>query len=71
MIDNLKNQYPGVADGVIPEQISYLKVEMKLKEILESGESIKDLIHIIENLEADDYCIKWFRRLVRLRSIRI
>lgn len=54
MIDNLKNQYPGVADGMIPEQISYLKVEMKLKEILEAGESIKDLIHIIENLEADN-----------------
>lgn len=39
---------------MIPEQISYLKVEMKLKEILEAGESIKDLIHIIENLEADN-----------------
>lgn len=51
LIDNLKNQYPGVADGVVPEQISYLQVEQKLKEKLKAGESIKDLIHIVEELE--------------------
>ena len=51
MIDNLKVQYPGVADDLIPEQISYLTVKRKLQEKLEHGESIKDLIHIIEQLE--------------------
>lgn len=53
MIDNMKNQYPGVADGVFPEQISYLKVERKLKEILNGGNSIKDLIHILEKIESE------------------
>ncbi|MGN0400740.1 MAG: FHIPEP family type III secretion protein [Acetatifactor sp.] len=56
LIDNLKSQYPGVADGIIPEQISYRKVEMKLKEKLKSGESIKDLIHIVEELETEEVC---------------
>lgn len=54
LIDNLKSQYPGVADGIIPEQISYMKVEKKLKEKLQSGESIKDLIHIVEELELEN-----------------
>lgn len=53
LIDNLKSQYPGVADGVVPEQISYLQVEKKLKEKIKAGESIKDLIHIIEELEEE------------------
>ena len=48
-----KDQYPGVADGVIPEQIPYIKVEHKLKEKIRAGESIKDLIHIVEELEAE------------------
>lgn len=51
LVDNLKSQYPGVADEVVPEKISYLKVEKKLQEKLKAGESIKDMIHIIEELE--------------------
>ena len=51
LVDNVKNRYPGVADGIIPEQISYIELEKKLKEILNEGKSIKDLIHIIEELE--------------------
>ncbi len=54
LIDNLKAQYPGVADGIIPEQISYMKVGMKLKEKLRAGEPIKDLIHIVEELEIEN-----------------
>ena len=53
MIDNIKAKYPGEVDGVIPEQISYLKVEKKLKELLTSGKTIKDLIHILEDMEAE------------------
>lgn len=51
MIDNLKKQFPGVADGLIPEQISYLKVERALQQKVAAGESIRDMIHIIEELE--------------------
>ena len=53
MVDNLKNLYPGVADGLVPEQISYMRVEQKLKELLQAGENIKDLINIVEGLELE------------------
>ncbi|MBQ8596832.1 MAG: FHIPEP family type III secretion protein [Lachnospiraceae bacterium] len=51
MIDNVKELYPGVADGLIPEKISYLQVQRHLQEVLKQGESIRDMIHIIEELE--------------------
>lgn len=51
MVDNLKEQFPGVADDIIPEKISYLQLERKLQEKLRNGESIKDMIHILEELE--------------------
>ena len=53
MIDNVKEQYPGVADQLIPEQISYLMVERKLQEMLKKGESIRNLLRIIEELEEE------------------
>lgn len=53
MIDNIRNEFPGVVDGLIPEQISYLKVEKKLKELLVEGKTIRDLIHILEELEEE------------------
>ena len=51
MVDNLKERFPGIADGLVPEKISYLTLERKLQEKLRKGESIKDLIHILEELE--------------------
>ena len=55
MIDNLKEQFPGIADGLVPEKISYLQVERKLQAMIKRGESIRDLIHILEELEEPDY----------------
>lgn len=51
MVDNIKERFPGVADGLVPEKISYLKLERTLQEKLKRGESIKDMIHILEELE--------------------
>lgn len=51
MIDNLKENYPGVAEGLVPEKISYLQLERKLQAILIQGGSIRDLIHILEEME--------------------
>lgn len=51
MIDNVKELYPGVADGLIPEKISYLQVQRHLQEVLKQGGSIRDMIHMIEDLE--------------------
>ena len=51
MIDNLKDRYPGVADGLVPEKISYLQIEKKFKEILAEGGSLRNLIRILEEME--------------------
>ncbi len=51
MVDNLKEQFHGVADDLIPGKVSYLQLERKLQEKLRKGESIKDMIHILEELE--------------------
>lgn len=51
MIDNIKEKFPGVADGLVPEKIPYIKVERKLQEIIKHGGDIRDWIHILEELE--------------------
>ncbi|WP_160561021.1 FHIPEP family type III secretion protein [Parablautia muri] len=53
MIDNLKELYPGTADGLVPEKISYLKLTDHLRCMLEQGKSIRDLIHILEEMERE------------------
>lgn len=51
MVDNLKEQYSGVAEGLVPEKISYLDLEHELQARLSNGDSIRDLIHILEEME--------------------
>ena len=51
MIDNLKERFPGIAEGLVPEKISYLRLERKLQEKIRQKESIRDLIHILEEME--------------------
>ena len=53
MIDNLNAQYPGVAEDVVPEKISYLRIAQKLREEMAQGKSIRNLIGILEELEAE------------------
>lgn len=54
MVDNVKELFPGIADGLIPEKISYLQLERKLQDMLKRGESIRDMIHILEKLEEEN-----------------
>lgn len=51
MIDNLKELFPGVADDLVPDKISYLQVERKLQAMIQEGKSIRNLIHILEEME--------------------
>ena len=51
MVDNLTELYPGIADGLIPETISYLALQRKLQSILADKGNIRDLIHILEDME--------------------
>lgn len=55
LIDCLKEDYPGAVDGLVPEKISYLQVKKKLQEVLKETGNIRDLIHILEELEMT-YC---------------
>lgn len=51
MVDTVKEFYPGVADGVCPEQIGYLELEYLLRELIIQKKPIHDLIHILEYAE--------------------
>ena len=42
-----------VAVGLVLEKISYLTVELKLQEKIRKGESIKDMIHVLEKKEEE------------------
>lgn len=55
LIACLKEDYPGVVEGLVPEKISYLQVKKKLQEVLQKTGNIRDLIHILEELE-EKYC---------------
>ena len=55
LMDCLKEDYPSVVDGLVPEKISYLQVKKRLQEILKETGNIRDLIHILEELE-EEYC---------------
>lgn len=56
LVDNMKEQHPGVADDLIPEKISYLMLEKRLKEIARDKGNIRDLIHILEEMEETYRC---------------
>lgn len=52
LVDQLKEQYPGVEDGLVPERISYLTLERCLQEWVRTQGNIRDMIHILEELES-------------------
>jgi len=51
LIDCLRADYPGVVEGLVPEKISYLQVQRRLQDELKNTGNIRDLIHILEELE--------------------
>lgn len=51
LLDNLQEQYPGTLDGLVPDRIGYYEVMKYLRaEIAQKG-TLRDLIHIMEELE--------------------
>ena len=55
LIDCLKEDYPGVVEGLVPEKISYLQVQRRLQEELKDTGNIRNIIKILEELE-EKYC---------------
>ena len=51
LTDCLREDYPGVVEGLVPEKISYLQLEKRLKEVFRERGNIRDLIHILEEME--------------------
>lgn len=51
MMDIVRETFPGAIEGLVPEKISYLQVQRKLQELLRQGKPIKDMLHILEEME--------------------
>lgn len=51
LVDNVKARYPGCADGLVPERISYLALERHLQRVIREKGTLRDLLHILEDLE--------------------
>lgn len=51
LTDNLKQKFPALIDGIVPEKISYGLLQEVYKSFLERGNSPKDLPKVIESLE--------------------
>jgi len=53
MVNNLNELFPGITEDLVPDKISYLQIERKLQSYLEQGKPIRDLIHILEEMEEE------------------
>ena len=51
ILDNLNEQYPGVLDGLVPDRVGYYDVMQHLRKTIEEQGTMRDLIHILEELE--------------------
>ena len=51
MLDNVHEQYPGVLDGLVPDRVGYYEVMQHLRGIIIERGNMRDLIHILEELE--------------------
>ncbi len=51
ILDNLNEQYPGVLDGLVPDRVGYYEVMQHLRNTIEERGTMRDLIHILEELE--------------------
>ena len=47
----LNEQYPGVLDGLVPDRVGYYDVMQHLRKTIEEQGTMRDLIHILEELE--------------------
>lgn len=51
MIDNLTELYPGIVDDIVPQKVSFLQIKEELKKRVDEGQSIRNLIGILEEIE--------------------
>lgn len=53
MVNNLNELFPGITEDIVPDRISYLQIERKLQSYLKQGKTIRDFIHILEEMEEE------------------
>ena len=53
LIDHIRDEYPGVVEGLVPDKISYLFVKKVLAELVREKKSIHNMIGILEVLEEE------------------
>lgn len=53
LIDHIREEYPGVVEGLVPDKISYLFVKKVLAELVREQKSIHNMIGILEALEEE------------------
>lgn len=53
LVDNVRENFSGVVENVFQEKISYLTLELVLKEIVRKKKNIRDIIHILELTERE------------------
>lgn len=53
LVENVREQYPGAADDLIPEKISYYQVLKRLRSVVTQQGQIRDLLHILEEMEEE------------------
>ena len=51
LCDNLNEQYPGILEGLVPEQVGYYDIMLYLRKRLMDGGDLRDMIHFFEELE--------------------
>lgn len=55
LMDNLQAQYPGTLDGLVPDRAGYYEVMEYLRKTIAQKGNLRDLIHIMEELERGFY----------------
>lgn len=53
LLDNLQEHYPGILDGLVPDRIGYHKIMKELRKRIVQQGNIRDLIHIMEEMESN------------------
>ena len=53
MINSLNELYPGITDDIVPDKITHLQIQRKLQAIIRQGKTIRDFIHILEDMEEE------------------
>lgn len=51
LLDYVRMYYPAAIDGIVPERISYQKIQRELRKRVQEGKSIRSLLEILEELE--------------------